>query len=517
MTDKLFDDFVRDKLKNHPSAVPDGLWEKIVREKDRERPAAYWWKNYTGLLISAGIAALMGGAYLFTKLNSNDHTATLKTSIVTSRQAGNQLPHDGNEGHNATVPAAAPVAEAAKPGIGTSTSSETSLPAASRENGAPGHQVSAESGSILPKPGTYVAPIVNTAGGKPGTTGNITAAGSRKNTSSLLAPDKGDKNTALPLLNSTTGISPITPGTAVPLDENTVAADLEARRMSLTTQRFLNTVFPGNGHLGPVDNKGIILLSDCPSVRGYQRNDWYLEIYGSPDFNSKSVSSAGISNAYIQKKDSSETMTTGFTVGARISRNLGDHILLRSGLQYSQLNEQFSNRTESERNVTTVIVARTIIRPQGDTTISDTTTVIQIGYRVRKASNTYRNLEIPLIAGYEFGGKEDRWHLAVNGGVIINAASWYSGETLDTAYNVVPIDSKGSTVIYKHSVGLSLYGSVSAAYGVAKNLEVFAEPYARFGVSSTKSDVGFTQRFNGAGLTVGIRLKLNGKGSGFKH
>jgi len=267
-----------------------------------------------------------------------------------------------------------------------------------------------------------------------------------------------------------------------------------------------------NLHNPPLNLRTIFGLgNECPSANGTQRNDWYLEVYGSPDYTMKSLSGNGLNSAYIQKKDSAEKMYGGFTIGAKISKNVGDHFMLKAGLQYSQLNEKFALRTESERRTTVVIVSRTVIRPQGDTTFNDTTSVTQIGYAVRKSINNYKNLEVPIGIGYEFGEAKDKWKLAVNGGIILNITSWYNGVTLDTAYNVVSVNSKGNSGFYSRGTGLSVYGSVSLIRNINEKLDVFAEPYFRVGLSSISSNIGYSQKFNAAGISLGVRMKLNKK------
>jgi len=37
MTNKLFDSFVNDKLKDYESPVPDGLWEKIIAKERKTK------------------------------------------------------------------------------------------------------------------------------------------------------------------------------------------------------------------------------------------------------------------------------------------------------------------------------------------------------------------------------------------------------------------------------------------------------------------------------------------------
>jgi hypothetical protein len=111
--------------------------------------------------------------------------------------------------------------------------------------------------------------------------------------------------------------------------------------------------------------------------------------------------------------------------------------------------------------------------------------------------------------GYEFG--KGRWKYAVNGGVILNLSSWYSGTTLDTAYQLVQLSSKGAGTVYQqHAAGLSLYGSFSMTHELNDRMDFFAEPYFRYNVSHVNtSNLGFYQRFSAVGLSVGIRYKLN--------
>jgi hypothetical protein len=238
--------------------------------------------------------------------------------------------------------------------------------------------------------------------------------------------------------------------------------------------------------------------------------DWFIEVYGSADYTMKSVLSYGLSSTYLQKKDSSEKMLMGYTAGLRITKRINDRLLLKAGLQYSQINERFALRTENERKTTTVIVSRTITRPQGDTTISDTTSVTEIGYRIQKNINHYRRIELPLSVGYEFGRDGDKWRVGLNGGAIVNLSSWYEGQTIDTSNNVISISNKDAGV-YKKAAGISLLASASITRKINDNLDVFAEPYLRYDLSGISSSVGYTQKFNTVGISFGARIKLNNR------
>jgi hypothetical protein len=251
---------------------------------------------------------------------------------------------------------------------------------------------------------------------------------------------------------------------------------------------------------------------DCPPNGVLGRNDLYIELYGSPDYTMKSTKASSASNSFINKKDSTETQTGGFTAGFRLSKAFSNNMMLKAGLQYSQLNERFDLRTENERKQITVITTRTVIRGPGDTLfISDTTVQDVIGYRVKRTYNTYRNIEIPVLIGYEFGG--EKWRYGINAGVIVNLKSWYSGEALDTSFMAASLSSK-SVGMKKSSVGLGLYAGFSIIKPIGNKLDVFAEPYFRYNLSQMESSAGYKQRFSAAGLNIGIRYRLKGKGTG---
>ena len=201
-------------------------------------------------------------------------------------------------------------------------------------------------------------------------------------------------------------------------------------------------------------------------------------------------------------------MQIGYSAGFRLVKPLNDHILLKTGFQYSQMNQKFTYRNENEIKLTTVITTRSIIRSPGDTVIvTDTSTLQQIGYSVKTIHNHYRSIDIPLTVGYQFGN--DDLSLGINAGVIFNITSWYQGEILDTSLTSVPI-GKVSNSIYKSNIGLGLYSSISVMKRINENAQLFFEPYFRYNLSNmTNSQSPYNQRFQVGGLALGVRFSLN--------
>lgn len=494
MTDKIFDDFMRDKLRNHASPVPQGLWEKIEKEK-RRKPIGFFWSNRLSTIgaVVLLVAAFIAGYMLWQNNNSNQPT-------IASSTANNQT----NE-LNATSSTQQKNIESNK----AATTENNTFIAATQENTNANNSV-----AKLP-----AATINNTT---------------IKEASTKISPNVGDKNTNanefknLPSKRSVTKKSMQLPTSVQQKKISNQQLSKENQQVFSADNFYLNTpsllnrkelLVPIASNINMLNKQKLstsnklkfIGLNDCPSVNGNARNDWYVELYGSPDYTIKTTKSNTNNEAYLRKKDSTESMRVGYTLGGRISKNIGEHFMLKAGLQFSQINEHFTLRTENERRITTVITIKTVTDAFGNTTqVSDTSTLTQIGYLVKTSNNTYRNIELPVSLGYEFGN--DKWKYSINGGVIVNMASWYKGTTLDTTYQAVNISSKANSDIYQRSIGLSLFGSFSIIKPITKKFSVYTEPYFRYSLSnSNSSSLGYNQRFSTIGLSLGIRYKFNNK------
>ena len=59
MNENSFDRYIKQTLYNHESPVPEGLWDKIVADKDKKKPVPPFWKN--GYFQSAILAVIAIG------------------------------------------------------------------------------------------------------------------------------------------------------------------------------------------------------------------------------------------------------------------------------------------------------------------------------------------------------------------------------------------------------------------------------------------------------------------------
>ena len=467
MPEKLFDDFFRSKLENYSSPVPTGLWEKIIDKTDK--PKGFWWSNSNIILSMTALVLLTGAGYLF-YTQKIQPTVTHNSTLTTNQALTKEIKTE----NNTEIQPSLNNEQSQKPVIQATAHTDTAYMAmpVSSEITTRSHKKSVHSiptGFLLQDPG-------------------------------FNASSKSDQQESISEINgNSTGEIP------------EIQSENSLKKLNGTVLSIPGNVYNLNRLHNPPLNLRTVLGIGCPNVSGTPRNDWYLEVYGSPDYTMKTISGNGLSSLYLQKKDSTEKMAGGFTAGVRLSKAFGDHIMLKAGVQYAQLNEKFAQSTVNQTRTTEVIVSRTIIRPQGDTTFNDTTSITQVGYAIRKNLNTYKNIEIPLSVSYAFGETDDVWRFGITGGVIINMASWYNGITLDTSLSVVSLHDSGNKSFYTHNTRLSLMGGVSITRNLNETLDIFAEPYFRLALTGMTSTIGYSQKFNAAGLTLGIRMKLGNK------
>lgn len=473
MTDNQFDNFFREKLKDHTAPVPVGLWEKIHPENEKRLKGFFLRKiNGTGLMI----AALLVGTVIIGLLTYHYQSAVPAADAVL-----NQPKTNSNTNSNLN--------------ISTSENNSTLQPTPNNTI------ITADSMiEIVEDPANH---FVKNA---------IAVEPTKEATSQEIA-----LNDATPIVNPSLPIiqtnNQVTPATDNALDEiNYVAAHLNQESLYFNPATVtivngkINKNLASNGHDKFIKSTIII----CPTNRGRSsfNSDWGLELFASPDYSIKSVTNISASQQYLDKKDSSEQMQIGYSAGFRLVKPLNEHILLKTGFQYSQMNQKFTYRNENEIKTTTVITTRSIIRSPGDTVlVTDTSTLQQIGYSVKTIHNHYRSIDIPLTLGYQFGN--DDLSIGINAGVIFNVSSWYQGEILDTSLTSVPI-SKVSSSIYKSNIGMGLYSSISVLKRINENTQLFFEPYFRYNLSNmTNSQSPYNQKFQVGGLAIGLRFSLN--------
>ncbi|MEI6184146.1 MAG: hypothetical protein WCP65_01360 [Bacteroidota bacterium] len=496
MKDKQFDNIFKDKLNSYSSPVPADMWERIAQDKRKKRPVAFWFTNTAyGLYALISILLITGGAFVWKHSDNNISNSIATNSSITNNNNSNANNHISKnstkdnstikESNNNVVSSGVnsnPDKEiSTSPKIESAENNNTIIESESKK-AVVSEKVSSKK-SIHNKTTLLLVKQPQIIGSKVASKSSNIA--DNQNSTISYKADAGN----IVVEENTENIE------TKPLSE---LALVKSDRIKLALAK-LNAAFKKPNHF------------DCPGDKNRQDRNWYLEVYGSPEYNFKSVTSNGTSSNYLQKKDSAETMLMGFNFGVRLMKNIFSNVYLKTGVQYSQYNEQFSIQRENEHITTTVIINKVINLPQGDTTISDTSTLTQVGYKYTKTVNQYRNIEIPVILSWRNEKVDNLWNWSLSGGVIINAYSWNNGSTIDTSLGIVSINSKGSNT-YTSAIGVSLMAAASIERKLTDRWAIFTEPYFRYGLSnSIKSKFGFEQKFNSLGISLGVRLKLGNR------
>jgi hypothetical protein len=479
MTDKLFDDFFKQKLEHHDSGVPLHVWEKVRRqlhEDDDDRKVAWWRSSLWLIALILGGLTTAGIFYYF-----NKSSAKVDSFVATKNESGII-----NTQQNHT-----------KPGENLSTESPSLLPTTS----AVLNNQQSENKEI-----THTQPV------------NASFDNSNKNQASVsdahaFQPDNTSAQHAR-IKNKPVSILTTQLATKEKADENQLTlASLQATN-NLTFANGLpvksvakNQLFTEN----IVAPKIPSLNSSCPTIGPPRRNDLYIEFYGSPDNVTRNLTGTnGTPADYIDRRNEAEKRKVGFSAGVRIAKNLGERTLLKTGFNYSQINETLQYINAKDIRVVTVITQRTIISNGQTIMISDTTQVTQTGTTYTTYHNRYRTFDVPVIFSYELGNSRNL-SVGLNAGAIFNIISSYNGKILDTNLTPVSINTANTLGVnaWRKNIGVGLYASISVYKSITDQMQLFFEPYARLNLKPvTANETLVKQKYSTTGLQLGIRYNL---------
>ena len=470
-----FDQFVKEKLSNQSAEVPDRIWDNIVALRRQSRPKGFWFGGNSGLLLSIGIVllAILSGYFLLSTKNGalkvhpspTVTKATLPNSTLLNNDMHNQVTTESKTGRGLTDDTFD------NPAIGNVVTNKTGI---NSGHGSPGVKTNV------------------------GTTEVGMTATDKNAISSIQKPLAGNQN----VINEIHGKPAIALSTTpFNLNPNTISSTYfnPSNARELTPGKTLTTrasIFVG-----------------CPTIeKNAAGNKKYWEMYAGPDYIIKNYKTFGdtASYNYLQKRKASTEFSSAFSAGVRYTRVFNNGMSARTGVNFSQVNEKFNYVNPNELKFVTVITRRVVVRAPGDTLyFNDTLQYQQSGTHVRTTYNHYRNIDIPVVIGYELGN--GKIHANINAGVIINIYSWYKGDVLDTSYQPVTITTgKGAnTYQYKTNIGVGFLGSFSLYYKINDKMHILLEPYFRYNLSPmSKENLNLQQKYHTVGVRAGIRLDL---------
>jgi hypothetical protein len=227
--------------------------------------------------------------------------------------------------------------------------------------------------------------------------------------------------------------------------------------------------------------------------------NWYAEVVGSPEYVFRSLSPRAKEFAdYAEARSEMEEIRGGFSAGLRLSAVTDFGLSLRTGLQYSQINEVLNFRDPDDVR----IIVTNVYDGSGNIIGSDT--IYEAGTHIRITYNRYRMVDLPVMLGYEF--QFPRFSMTVHGGAIFNMAFAKKGDILSPEGDPVGINSSEA---FRDRMGLSLAGGIGFNYRLRPDLQFVLEPQFRVVLDPvTRSDYPLRQEYFLTGINLGLRYKL---------
>jgi hypothetical protein len=231
---------------------------------------------------------------------------------------------------------------------------------------------------------------------------------------------------------------------------------------------------------------------------------WFVEGYAGPEFGVRTLRPRTPEAVeYAQLREDTEEVQTSFSTGIRMAAVTPFGLSVRTGLQYTQLNERFNYQNEDEvREVIT-----NIYNSQGDFIRTDTT--YEAGTRIKTTYNRYRLVDLPLTVGYEL--HYPKFTLALHGGPVINLLFTQKGDFLSE--EGVPVtftnDAPGAVDAFQDQLGLSFTGAIGLHYRINTEVQVILEPHFRYIPQSfTLASYPLDQSYFTTGISAGVRVRL---------
>ena len=446
MLEKDFDQLIRDQFEDHSSPVPADMWQRIEGKDDKDRKALFFWKWY--FLGPAFLVLSVVGGQLFFHHAISTHPAI---PAAPAKIAAPTIP---------TQPAAPAVSAKTAAPAKTATATGSAIPVTAIPASNGGARPRAQSSQNANFPATLANPAAP-AKTAPPVGSNSPASAAPATVAPTVAPTgspapAGRLTASRPTVSQPATAatpafsSPATPPAAAPPTASgpTPAASALVSTQSASRQPSDRPSPPPMPPATAGTHQPQSLSCPDPSKKFTKSKGWYLEALGSPDY--------PIVHSSLDGNSIRELPLLSYTIGIRVTKIFESGFLMTAGLQYSWIN-------------------------------------LRNKYDSLPLPHQFRNLDIPLLIGYEKGN--DLFKVGIRVGVIFNIHSWPgSSDPYISEY-------------LKSNTGISSYIGLELIRQVNDRISIFAEPYYRHQFSNMFK-TPFVEKIDVAGIFLGLRLTL---------
>ena len=254
------------------------------------------------------------------------------------------------------------------------------------------------------------------------------------------------------------------------------------------------------------DNRLLGLFTTDPKCAKFKHNHWYLylDVMASPDIPIRSLKARNnLYYNYVRNREQTESVEFSYSAGFRLSAVSNTGVAIRTGLNYTQINEQFDYFNESEER----IIIDNIYGSDGEIIGSDTTVVTGVRHKV--THNRFQIVDLPIILGYELEYK--KFILSFNGGPHINLYFESEGDFLSPELEPVSFSSDDPDGIraFRNHLGIGWFTSVGLQYKVSPKINLLFEPYFKmYPKGFSRSQYIVEQQYLSTGFSIGIRQRI---------
>ncbi len=239
----------------------------------------------------------------------------------------------------------------------------------------------------------------------------------------------------------------------------------------------------------------------CESFKTGKRH-WYGELSTGTTTSLRDLQAReGEDIPYAKGRAETESAAFSHNTELRLSIVSPAGFAFRTGLNYTQLNDQFDYYNPNETKMTIT----NYYGPNGEIISQDT--IIEIGTREKTTRNRFRMIDVPLILGYEL--KYDKVTFAFNAGMYLNLSYTQKGDFLPPS-DQEPVSFSSDAIdaypAYKSQIGLGWYGSIGMYYQMNARTHLYLEPSLRmYTQSSTIEEYPLKQNYALGSLNIGLR------------
>ncbi len=246
-----------------------------------------------------------------------------------------------------------------------------------------------------------------------------------------------------------------------------------------------------------------IVLND-PKCGDFETTPWrlYAELGIGPQIGFSSLSTANEEfNDHLTSRRATESPAASYRAGIGLTAVSPRGWVLRAGLQYQQINEQFDYTDNNEEKITIT----NVFGPNGE--IIGTDTIVETTTRRLASTNRYQVLDLPLSVGYQL--EYDQWAFAFHGGASLNFLIDAKGDFLAPGQQRPEAFATGANEVYRRRIGLSLFTGLGVFYQLQPGLELQIEPQIQYTPTSfTQNDYALNHRLLTTGISIGLRKQI---------